>query len=257
MSESSSARVGFGLSTLMFGAISLVWHDSDLWKHAVLIGGSLAAVLAWGCGALLCGGGLMLPAGRGRLGAMVLGTGGALLTLSCLADILPAPAGYASYIDFFELFAIIVGAVAVYAERTPGELHAGRLRRAAQVAFGCCNISYAAAQIVFFSYTASLIPAWIPGATFWTALTTLAFVLAAVALLIDRRSRLALRLLTLMVALFALLVWVPRLIAAPTLDNGSELTLTLVIAGAAWTLALVRTGNTVPHDSPVTRPKAI
>lgn len=48
---------------------------------------------------------------------------------------------------------------------------------AARIGFGCCTVSYAAAQLVFFAYTASLIPAWIPGASFWTALTTLAFAL--------------------------------------------------------------------------------
>jgi hypothetical protein len=179
----------------------------------------------------------MLPTGAGAAASMLLGTGGLLLTLSCLVDIVAAPLSYPSYIDTFELFAIVCGAAAVYAQCTADRERAGRLTRAASIAFGLCNMSYAVAQLVYFSYTASLIPAWIPGANFWTALTTLAFALAALAMLIGRQARLALRLLATMVALFALLVWIPRLVAAPTLGNWSEFMLTWVIAGAAWTLA--------------------
>jgi hypothetical protein len=241
MSESSSARFGFGLSTLCFGAISIVWRGSDLWKHALQIGGPFAAGAAWGCAALLCAGGLLLVAGRDALGSALVGIGGSLLTLSCLVDITAAPASYASYIDAFELFAIVIGAAAVYAHSTADARPTRLFARAAKISFAFCNLSYAAAQIVFFSYTASLIPAWIPGASFWTALTTLAFVLVATALLIGRQVALALHLLTAMVALFALLVWVPRLLVEPKLENWGEFMLTWVIAGAAWTLATVRT----------------
>jgi hypothetical protein len=41
------------------------------------------------------------------------------------------------------------------------------------------------------------------------------FALAAIAILINRRARLATRLLTLMLALLGVLVWIPRLIAHP------------------------------------------
>jgi hypothetical protein len=240
VSESAVARFGLALTTLLFGAISVIWHDSDLWKHAHQIGGPLAAVLAWACAALLCVGGLILLVGRNALGSVVLGIGGTLLTLSCIADIAPGPFSFPNYIDFFELAAIVCGAAAVYAPYDANAARATMLRRASLVGFGICNISYAAAQVVFFKYTASLIPSWIPGASFWTALTTLAFALAAVAMLIDRLAALALRLLATMVALFALLVWVPQLLAAPTLPNWSEFMLTWVIAAAAWTLAAAR-----------------
>ena len=54
---------------------------------------------------------------------------------------------------------------------------------------------------------------------------------------VGRQTLLALRLLATMVGLFAVLVWIPRLVVAPTLQNWSEFMLTWVIAGAAWTLA--------------------
>ena len=48
---------------------------------------------------------------------------------------------------------------------------------------------------------------------FWAILTTIAFALAAIAMLINRQARLAMRLMTLMLALFGVMVWIPRLIA--------------------------------------------
>jgi hypothetical protein len=227
----------FGLSVLLFGAISVAWHDSDLWAHAQAIAGRFAAVPAWGCTALLCAGALALLLGRSVPGSLLVGVGGALLTLSTIVDIAAAPASYPSYIDTFELFAIVCGAAALYAQEANDERRARQLVRVALLAFACCNLSYAVAQVVFFTYTASLIPGWIPGATFWTALSTAAFALAAVAMAIGRQTLLALRLLATMVGLFAVLVWIPRLVVAPTLQNWSEFMLTWVIAGAAWTLA--------------------
>jgi hypothetical protein len=65
--------------------------------------------------------------------------------------------------------------------------------------------------------------------------------LAALAILANLQARLALRLMTLMLALFGLLVWVPRLIAHPHVHgNWSEFALTLLITGAAWMVGELR-----------------
>jgi hypothetical protein len=65
-----------------------------------------------------------------------------------------------------------------------------------------------------------------------------AFALAALAILINRHARLALRLMALMTALFGALVWVPLLVAHPrSHSNWSEFGLTLLITGAAWLVA--------------------
>jgi hypothetical protein len=62
--------------------------------------------------------------------------------------------------------------------------------------------------------------------------------LAALAILVNRDARLALRLMTLMVGLFGILVWIPLVIAHPEgHGNWSELALTFLIAGASWTAA--------------------
>ena len=73
---------------------------------------------------------------------------------------------------------------------------------------------------------------------FWAILTTVAFALAAIAILTNQRARLATRLMTLMLALFGVLVWIPRLLTHPALHlNWSEFALTFLITGAAWMVA--------------------
>jgi len=73
---------------------------------------------------------------------------------------------------------------------------------------------------------------------FWAILTTIAFALAAIAILTNRQARLAIRLMTLMLALFGVLVWVPRLIAHPEAHfNSSEFALTFLATGAPWMVA--------------------
>jgi hypothetical protein len=87
--------------------------------------------------------------------------------------------------------------------------------------------------MVYLSGTADLVPTWIPPhKVFWAIVTTIAFALAAIAILLNRQARLALRLMTFMLALFGMLVWIPRLIAHPeTHLNWSEVGLTFLITG--------------------------
>ena len=76
---------------------------------------------------------------------------------------------------------------------------------------------------------------------FWAIITTTAFALAAIAILINRQARLAMRMMTLMLGLFGVLVWVPHLIAHPEAHfNWSECAETFLVTGAAWTVADLR-----------------
>lgn len=105
--------------------------------------------------------------------------------------------------------------------------------------WGICATSFALYQAFYLDYTATLVPKWFPpGQMFWTVATTVAFGLAAAALLINRQALLATRLLTLMLVLFGLFVWVSALLADPhSHSNWGEFTENYAIAGAAWILA--------------------
>jgi hypothetical protein len=176
------------------------------------------------------------------LGSIVLGVVYVLFSLTCIPGIIARPTVYAQYGSFFEQFSLLCGAIAVYSATEPNAARSTALGRAARLGLGLCAISFTLAQIFYFQLTASLVPTWIPpNQAFWTILTTIAFGLAAVAILINRQARLAMRLMTLMLALFGVLVWVPMLIAHPEAHgNWSEFALNYLITGAAWMVATVR-----------------
>lgn len=167
-----------------------------------------------------------------RLAALVLGIVYLAFSLACVPGIVAHPSLYLEYGSFFEQFALLCGAAAVYASTNRNR----SLRRAVRLGFGACVISFTMSQALYPNLTAPLVPAWIPpNQLFWAVLTTVAFALAAIAIVFNRMTRLATRLLTLMLLAFGALVWVPLVIAHPQAHgNWSELALTFLIAGAAW-----------------------
>jgi hypothetical protein len=218
----------FGLSAVLFGAVTLIWHDPQAWEGLPFPKLPFGTVVA-DCLSLaqIAGGIGLLFARTGRLASIVLGVVYALFALASVAGIVAAPSAYVSYGNFFEWLAPVCGALVVF------------VPRAARIGLGLCAASFAAAQAVYLKYTAELVPAWIvPNQVFWVVLTTAAFALAAIALLIGREARSAARLMGVMIALFGLLVWVPMLVAHPASHfNWAEIAENYLIAGAAFLVA--------------------
>ena len=245
MKTSLYGRIVFGASAVLFGVIALLWHDADTWQtlrqiwslhFGALIGACLmAAQIAGGIG--------MQHSRTVRVASIVLGAVYFLFSLACVPSIIAAADPFEKYGgSFFQQLSLLCGAIALYAatESNPARAHVfGRLAR---IGLGICAISFTLSQILFLRPTASSVPKWIPpNQMFWAILTTIAFALAALALLINRQARLAARLMTLMLALFAVLVWIPRLLAHPEAHfNWSEFALTALITGASWTVADLR-----------------
>jgi hypothetical protein len=244
MKTTSYGRMVFGASAVLFGAIALMWHDPDTWQTLSQIWSLPSGALLGGClmTAQIAGGvGMQYPQ-TARLASMVLGVVYLLFSLACIPGITAAPAVYEHYGSFFEQFSCLCGAIALCAATESNKAWAGAFGRAARLGFGACAISFTLSQMIYLRVTASLVPKWIPpNQRFWAILTTVAFALAAIAILINRQARLALRLMTLMLALFGVLVWIPRLIAHPKAHfNWSEFALTFLITGAAWLVADLR-----------------
>jgi hypothetical protein len=236
--KTTYGRIVFGASAVLFGVIALLWHDADTWQElvhiwtlpfGVAIGGSLMIVQIAG------GIGMQIPR-TARLASVVLGVVYLLFLLACIPGIVAAPKVYAQYGSFFEQFSLLCGAMALYAATEVSAAKALLFGRAAQLGLGVCTISFAVAQVVYLRFTASLVPKWIPPSQmFWAIVTTIAFALAAIAILGNRKARVAMYLMGLMVALFGVLVWLPRLIHQPEGHlNWSETALTFLIAGAVW-----------------------
>ena len=239
-------RIVFGASAVLFGTIALVWHDPETWQTlreiwSLPLGITLGACLMT---LQIAGGILMQYPGTARSASLVLIVIYLLFSLACIPGIIAAPAVYAQYGSFFEQFSLLCGAMALFAATEAGAARAAVFGRLARLGLGVSAISFTLAQILYLRLTADLVPRWIPpNQMFWAILTTVAFALAAIAMLINRQARLAIRLMTLMLALFGVLVWIPRLIAHPEAHlNWSELALTFLITGASWMVADLKPG---------------
>jgi uncharacterized membrane protein YphA (DoxX/SURF4 family) len=127
-------------------------------------------------------------------------------------------------------------------------VHARRraLVAAARLCLGAGAVWFTLGQVYWYAGTVALVPAWIPPSpAFWAIATTVAFGLAAVAILIDRRAVLAARLMGVMLALFGAIVWVPIAVAHPRAHfDWSECLSTWLIAGASFCVAAA--GETAP-----------
>jgi hypothetical protein len=238
MKRAAYGRALFGASAVLFGAITLMWHDPDTWQGLPIL--KLPFVISACLAIAQIVGGLGLAFSRtGRWAAIVLGAVYLIFSLACIPGMIAKPSVYVEYIGFFEWFSLVCGAAAAYAACESNMSRAASIGRAARLGLGVCTVSFALAQVAYFHLTASLVPTWIPPSqAFWTVLTTVAFALAAIAILINRQARLALRLMTLMLALFGVLVWVPLLVTHPeSHGNWSEFTLNFLVTGAAWIVA--------------------
>ena len=249
-----ASRIFFGASAILFGVIGILWHDAETWQNVhQLFKLPLGAIIAVVLMSLQIGGALGIQIPRAaRPSAAVLCSVYFCFMLACVPAIVKAPADYGSYPNLFEQLSILCGALALHAAtsanaaspRTLGQIVGPKfvVPKFVRIGFGLSTISFTVTQIFYFRFTVAAVPHWIPpNQKFWAILTTVAFALAAFAILINRHARLALRLMALMTALFGVLVWVPQLIAHPKAhSNWSEFALTLLITGAAWLAADVQ-----------------
>jgi len=235
-------RHAYGIAAILFGAATMFWHDLNDWHQLKVLGNVTfsESVFFVAAAAALAGGFAIQWRRPAQSGALVLGFLYLILALFWIPPIIRAPLIYDHWGDFFEQFSIFSGAllVSTYVESSEA-LWATRAARIGRVIFGICVVSFMLEQPIQLHATASLVPKLVPaGQMFWAITTTIAFALAAIAILSGRQALLASRLLTAMLLLFALLVWVPALFADPRSHfNWAENNETLAIAAVSWILA--------------------
>jgi hypothetical protein len=242
MKTARYGRIFFGASAVLLGVIALMWRDVDTWQslHRILrlpLGSVIGACLM---AAQIAGGIAMQHPRTARWASVILSAVYSLFSLICVPGIIAASNLFERYGgSFFQQLSLLCGAIALYAATETNAAKAVMFGRLARLGLGVSAISFTLSQILYLRYTADLVPKWIPpNQIFWAIVTTIAFALAALAILINRHARLATGLMTLMLGLFGLLVWIPRLIAHPEAHfNWSEFALTALITGAAWMVA--------------------
>jgi hypothetical protein len=235
-----AGRHVFGVAALAFGIIALVWPDYTDWvqlRH--ILNAQDGPVFVYAVAVAQIFGGVAIQFRRSaQAGAVVLGAVYLVFALSYVPGIVATPQIYDRWGNFFEQFSLVTGALIVYA-RLSSVWTPGTLNQMARILLGVCVASFTLEQAIYLGATAALVPKWLPPSqTGWAVATTVAFALAAVALLTNRMALLATRLLAIMLVIFGLLVWVPLLLSAPhSHANWSETIETFAIAGTAWIVA--------------------
>ena len=232
----------FGLAAVGFGVFALVWHDFNIWQQIRALGNvPHREILVYIVAAIEIFGGVAIQGRRtAQAGAIALGAIYLIFALLWVPLIVEKPLVFDRWGNFFEQFSLVSGALIVYASFDLRHLErSAKVARIGYFSFGICVVSFTLEQLFYLSGTADFVPKWIPlGQMFWAIATTVAFALAAIALLSGHFALLAVRLLTAMIMGFGLLVWLP----APFADRHNPISWAgnaenLAIAGAAWMVA--------------------
>jgi uncharacterized membrane protein YphA (DoxX/SURF4 family) len=247
----SLGRYVYGLATIASGISALASHNYDALAtvphHAILA--YIVATIE-----ILAGLAVLWPR-TARAGAVALGAIYFIFSVLAVPLIIQQPLVYNNFGNFFEQFSYVAGALILYACCGPiAPARTTRLARIGYYSFGLCVVSFTLEQIFYPSGTITLIPKWLPpGQYFWFIATTVAFALAAIALLTGFMALLASRLTAAMLLGFLLLVWLPALLADPhSFVNWSEGLETLAIAGSALIVADYLARVRSPQPAPAT-----
>ncbi len=235
-----AARATYGFAAVVFGVTALIWHDYGSWPQAQVLGKTSAAhvVLAPIALAHVIGGFALLLNRTVRAGAILLGVVYLFFALLALPRVFTTPLVYDAWNNIFEQLSVFCGALLIYAT-APAHEAKWKCLRAGILLFGICVLSFTFEQVFYLSATASLVPKWIPPAQmFWAVATTVAFALAGIAILSGWWAILAARLFAVMILLFSLLIWLPKIVnAAQRHFNWTEAAESLAIAATAWLVA--------------------
>jgi uncharacterized membrane protein len=229
-----------GILGLMKGDFGQLWQPVPKWVPARTPLAYLCAIIALGCGLGLLSRRTAAIASRVLLAALALW----LLVLRLPNLFYEKPLVLVAW-TFGSTGVMVAAAWTLYVafagardrERL-GFVADGRGARVARMLFGASLIPFGLAHFMYLDNTTVLIPAWLPWHVALAYLTGAAFIAAGLAAITGILARPAAALVTLQIALFGLVIWIPRWLAAPLnpFQWGEFISNWMLMAGA-WVIA--------------------
>ena len=260
----------YGLGAIATGLVGLAWGDFALqWEPvAASFPGRTALAYIFSTLLIVAGAATNWRRSSAALGAAALvGLYAVVVVLMHGAQIVQHPGVFATWSGAAEQVALLAGGLAshaylagargagvspggsanVLADVRPGDSaapggrsespHPALTSRLAVIAMGVCLLTFGLAHFLYLDFTASMVPAWLPGGQkFWAVFTGAAHLAAGAALLTGIQARLAAILLTIMFATFGVLVHLPLLMADLSHLNWVMNAINLALTGAAWAM---------------------
>ncbi len=108
----------------------------------------------------------------------------------------------------------------------------------ARILLGLALLPIGLSHFIYEPQTAALVPAWLPARSAWVIVTGAAHLAAGIGILLGVWPRLAATLEAWMISAFTLLVWLPRVVAAPTTRlEWTAFFASWVIGAGVWVVA--------------------
>jgi uncharacterized membrane protein len=245
----------YGLGAIALGAVGMVWGDFALQWQPVAAWFPGRTVLAYLFGAALliagaCVNDLNPP--RDRRGVALLGAAALAGLYSAVVVfmhgplIFQHPGSFATWSGAAEQVTLVAGGLAActcLTQRTqvggtlaPSALSLGK---AVITMMGICLVIFGVAHFLYLDFTASMVPAWLPGSQkFWAAATGAGHIAAGIAFLTGIQRKPAAFAITAMFGSFSILVHLPLLLADPKAHMSWVMNaINLALTGAAWAVA--------------------
>lgn len=226
----------YGLGALLLGCVGVAFGDFALQWQPVPATVPLRTELAYAAALLLILGaaGLFVRAASSEAALFL----GSFFAVWAAVLHLPRLLGHLGQIGAWnplaEIAAAACGGFAAWVIASGREQHQVASSVVMRV-LGACLIVFGSAHYAYADFTASMVPAWIPGHMFWAFATGTGHLAAGLSLLSGVLTRVATTLLTGMFASFVFLLHVPRVIANPTTHmEWVMLAVSMTLMGSAW-----------------------
>lgn len=256
LGKDSFAIASASLAVWSLAYVHFAWQSLPDWMpgREAWVYGSAVVVLAASVG--LCFWRTALPS------ALAIGVYQAVSAAIFVPQIVSSPLSVGAWYPFCEALTSFTGAWILFALLQSQSARGSVTRiasdgaiRVGQILFGLTCVFYGWSHFVYASYTAGMVPNWLPGHLAFAYFTGAGHIAAGLAIIFGILPYLAATLEAVMMSLFGLLVWVPSFFAQPRPKwalppdhQWSELAVNLVLAAAAWVVA-ISLGNRLREQS--------